>query len=145
MGTLQGNPKAFFQKAGASLIDFLHYLVKNTRVCQPSPDRLRGGISILSWSLGTAYAIPIFLQSSMVDKAAYAAVEPYFTTLIAYGNFRVTGFLKVHHLILVFRSTLPGNGPSARGRHALGSILITSGAVDRCFSIVGFLLLRSTS
>ncbi|KAJ3571793.1 hypothetical protein NP233_g3516 [Leucocoprinus birnbaumii] len=76
------SPFNFFAEAGGLLAEFLYYLVKNTKVCEATKDRLAGGIAVAGWSLGSVFAQTMFYERTPIDEKTYTLIEPYVLSLI---------------------------------------------------------------
>ncbi len=86
LATLTRNTRVFFESAGLTLAQFVHYIIQNTTVCELSEDRSKGGIAIVGWSLGVTHAMAMFTERVKREDSIYSTIAPYVSTFVVYGK-----------------------------------------------------------
>jgi hypothetical protein len=73
------------------LAHFIRHLVEKEGIPKVLPDKQRGGISVLGWSKGVGYMMPLFanphnFSSSLEAKELYELLVEYIKDIIFYGE-----------------------------------------------------------
>ncbi|KAF8893775.1 hypothetical protein BD779DRAFT_1435527 [Infundibulicybe gibba] len=81
---LRNGRKSFLDRLGILLAHFLEYLIREHNVPKTSMDRSSGGFSILGWSMGTATAMSLLSDPTIIPRDTYLLLEQYVTNLVLY-------------------------------------------------------------
>ncbi|KAH0581827.1 hypothetical protein J132_09537 [Termitomyces sp. J132] len=79
---LNNGRKVFLDRLGIQVADFLKRYIENESVPKVSADRKNGGFAIMGWSMGTATAMPLFSDPSLISSELYVLLEQYVKDLI---------------------------------------------------------------
>ncbi|KAG7087844.1 hypothetical protein E1B28_013782 [Marasmius oreades] len=76
--------KIFMDRIGGQVGEFLERFIENENIPKATGDRKAGGIAIMGWSMGTASALAIFSDSTLVSPESYSKLEPYVKDCVLY-------------------------------------------------------------
>ncbi|KDR80048.1 hypothetical protein GALMADRAFT_61697 [Galerina marginata CBS 339.88] len=76
--------KAFLDGLAIQVCEFLKQYVKKENIPKISADRNSGGFAIMGWSMGTATAMPLFSDPTLISAESYILLEQYVKDLILY-------------------------------------------------------------
>ncbi|GLB39034.1 hypothetical protein LshimejAT787_0601960 [Lyophyllum shimeji] len=76
--------KVFLDRLAIQVADFLKQFIEKEKVPKITADRKAGGFAILGWSMGSATAMPLFSDPSLLSSELYALLEQYVKNLVLY-------------------------------------------------------------
>ncbi|KAF8651131.1 hypothetical protein AX16_004877 [Volvariella volvacea WC 439] len=83
---LRAGKNIFLENLGAEVANFLTWFLDKNEIPKLSEDRKRGGLSLLSWSMGNAATFAFFGQPKAVSSDIYRKVEPYIRNFVIYDS-----------------------------------------------------------
>ncbi|KAG6830960.1 hypothetical protein H0H92_013672 [Tricholoma furcatifolium] len=81
---LNSGKRAFLDRLAIQVADFLKQYIEKESVPKINADRTSGGFAIMGWSMGTATAMPLFSDPSLLNLELYSLLEQYVKDLILY-------------------------------------------------------------
>ncbi|KAF8067693.1 hypothetical protein FPV67DRAFT_1416215 [Lyophyllum atratum] len=78
--------KVFLDRLAVQVADFLKQYIEKESIPKISADHKSGGFAIMGWSMGTATAMALFSDPSLISSELYALLEPYVKDLVLYGT-----------------------------------------------------------
>ncbi|KDQ53365.1 hypothetical protein JAAARDRAFT_183320 [Jaapia argillacea MUCL 33604] len=84
LADLNAGDKAFMERLALEVANFLVWFAETEKVPEVTPDRRRGGFSVMGWSLGNATPLAILGHPEVIPKETLAKLEPYFRQLVLY-------------------------------------------------------------
>ncbi|EEB93610.1 hypothetical protein MPER_07705, partial [Moniliophthora perniciosa FA553] len=79
---LNQGKKIFIDRLGAQVADFLKQFIEKEKIPKATPDRKAGGIAVMGWSMGTATAMSLFSDPSIISSELYNHLKEYVKDLI---------------------------------------------------------------
>ncbi|KAF8067706.1 hypothetical protein FPV67DRAFT_1415804 [Lyophyllum atratum] len=76
--------KVFLDRLAVQVADFLKQYIEKESIPKISADHKSGGFAIMGWSMGTATAMPLFSDPSLISSELYTLLEPYVKDLVLY-------------------------------------------------------------
>ncbi|KAG6864538.1 hypothetical protein C0991_008885 [Blastosporella zonata] len=82
---LNNGRKIFLDRLAIQVADFLKQYIEKESIPKISADRKAGGFAIMGWSMGSATAMPLFSEPSLLAPELYALLEQYVKDLVLDG------------------------------------------------------------
>ncbi|KAG6915162.1 hypothetical protein DXG01_012957 [Tephrocybe rancida] len=79
---LNNGRKVFLDRLAVQVADFLKQYIEKESIPKISADRKFGGFAIMGWSMGTATAMPLFSDPSLLSPELYSLLEQYVKDLV---------------------------------------------------------------
>ncbi|KDQ57019.1 hypothetical protein JAAARDRAFT_86452, partial [Jaapia argillacea MUCL 33604] len=84
LADLNAGDKAFMERLALEVANFLVWFAETENVPSVTPDRKKGGFSVMGWSMGNATPLAVFGHPEVIPKETLAKLELHFRQLILY-------------------------------------------------------------
>jgi len=79
---LNNGRKVFLDRLAIQVADFLKQYIEKESIPKITADRKFGGFAIMGWSMGSATAMPLFSDPSLISPELYTLLEQYVKDLV---------------------------------------------------------------
>ncbi|KAK7037590.1 hypothetical protein VNI00_011082 [Paramarasmius palmivorus] len=82
LAELQQGKRVFIDRLGFQVADFIKQLIEKEKIPKATLDRKAGGVAIMGWSMGTATAMALFSDPSIISPEVHDHLKEYVKDLI---------------------------------------------------------------